>query len=236
MIVAVVPVAFFTQEHVDMTLRFLGALNTEVDRIGVWHNTWYGENSWPANVEDDWDAEGQRILKDLSNWEGIEVFDAPEWKFYRMWNAGAKWAQDIGADVALFLNNDITWPPGALRALAMGLSKAPPDIAVASPDPAADFDPGALVDINATPAYRGLMGWCFAIRPTYWQNIDERYHTWFGDDELGLLMHEAGWRCVRAQGIPVQHPPAGDTTMIYREDIARLRKEDQALYESKWSR
>ena len=231
MIAAVVPVAFFTEEHIEMTERFLGALYTEVDAIGVWHNTWPDEDAWPGNVK--YAKNGARML----NAAPVHArFNAPEWKFYRMWNAGAAWAQDIGADVALFLNNDITWPPGALRALAMGLAKAPPDIAVASPDPAADFDPGALVDIDATPAYRGLMGWCFAVRPTYWQNIDERYHTWFGDDEFGLLMHEAGWRCVRAQGVPVYHPPAGDTTMIYREDIARLRKEDQALYESKWSR
>ena len=234
MIAAVVPIAFFKYEHIDMTLRFLGALSTEVDRIGVWHNTWPNEDHWPATGE--YADKGAQMLQDLENFEGISVFDAPEWPFYKMWNAGAKWARDIESDVMLVLNNDITWPPGALRALAEGLAKAPPDIAVASPDPAADFIPGALVDINATPAYRGLMGWCFAVRPTYWQNIDERYHTWFGDDELGLLMNQAGWRCVRAQGVPVYHPPAGDTTMIYREDIARLRKEDQALYESKWSR
>ena len=233
MIAAVVPVAFFTQEHVDMTERFLGALELEVDRIGVWHNIWPNEDVWPApggsNV---WAGEGAWMLKQA----GVDIFEAPEWRFYQMWNDGAAWAQGLNADVALFLNNDITWPSGALRALGEGLAKAPPDIAVASPDPAADFVPGALVDINATPAYRGLFGWCFAVRPTYWQNIDERYHTWFGDDELGLLMNQAGWRCVRAQGVPVYHPPAGDTTMIYREDIARLRKEDQALYESKWSR
>ena len=38
MIVAVVPVAFFTEEHIDMTVRFLDKLHDEVDRIGVWHN------------------------------------------------------------------------------------------------------------------------------------------------------------------------------------------------------
>ena len=219
MIVAVVPVAFFAESHIDMTVRFLNKLHDEVDHIGIWHNG--------GTLADD----GRDML---NTWRDIDLHDAGGWGFYQMWNAGAAWAQDIGADVALFLNNDIEWPPGALRALGEGLAAGPPDIAVASPDPAADFVPGALVDINATPAYRGLMGWCFAVRPTYWQNIDERYQVWYGDDELGRLMHEAGWRCVRAQGVPVQHP-VNETTMQYREGLWDMRHADEALYNSKWA-
>ena len=214
--VAVVPVAFFTQAHVDMTRRFLDALAQEVDQIGMWHN-----GGDPGLV-----ARGLRKPDHLVNATG--------WRFYRMWNDGAKWAQEVGADVALFLNNDIKWPSGALKALADGLAKAPPDIAVASPDPASDFVPGELIDINATPAYRGLMGWCFAVRPWMWQVIDERYHVWYGDDELGRLMNEAGWRCVRAKGVPVQHP-VNETTMQYREGLWDMRHADEALYNSKWS-
>jgi len=217
--VAVVPVAFFTEKHIEMTWDFLERLEPEVDRIGLWHNG--GSEA----------VEGQTMLEVRDN---ADVFDAESWTFYRMWNAGARWAQDVGADVMLVLNNDIEWPPGALKALADGLAKAPPDIAVASPDPASDFVPGELVDINATPAYRGLMGWCFAVRPTMWQVIDERYHVWYGDDELGRLMHEAGWRCVRAKGVPVQHP-VNETTMQYREGLWDMRHADEALYNSKWA-
>ena len=220
MIAAVVPVAFFTQGHVNMTDAFLNGLRDEVDHIGVWHNG--GTLA----------VEGQTMLDE---WANVEVFDAAGWGFYKMWNAGAAWAQDIGADVMLVLNNDIMWPAGSLRALGEALVVAPKDIAAASPDPASDFEPGVLVDINATPAYRGLMGWCFAIRPTYWQNIDERYQVWYGDDELGLLIHQAGWRCVRAGGIPVHHPTAGETTMQYREGLWDMRHADEALYNSKWS-
>lgn len=224
MIVAVVPVAFFAESHIEMTQRFLKALSFEVDRIGVWDNggTLNGRVVW--NVTDPIAMGNGRL----------QVFDAGGWGFYQMWNDGARWAQDIGADVALFLNNDIEWPPGALRALGEALHAAVPDIAVASPDPASDFHPGELVDINATPAYRGLMGWCFAVRPWMWQPIDERYHVWYGDDELGLLMNEAGWRCVRATGIPVQHP-VNETTMQYREGLWDMRRADEALYNSKWS-
>jgi len=216
--VAVVPVAFFTEAHIEMTRGFLDRLSNEVDRGVLYYNG---------------GTLGPRALNELRSYY-FDVVDARDWRFYRMWNAGARWAQEEGADVALFLNNDIIWPPGALKALADGLAKAPPDIAVASPDPSSDFVPGELIDINATPAYRGLMGWCFAVRPTMWQVIDERYHVWYGDDELGLLMHEAGWRCVRAKGVPVQHP-VNETTMQYREGLWDMRHADEALYNSKWA-
>lgn len=220
MIVAVVPVAFFAQTHLDMTRDFLRNLWDEVDRIGIWHNG--GTLA----------AEGWKVLD--TGWDTVQVKDAEGWRFFRMWNAGAAWAQQLGAGAALFLNNDIVWPPGALRALGEALIAAPEDIAVASPDPASDFEPGTLHDINATPAYRGLMGWCFAVRPEMWQPIDERYHVWWGDDELGLLMNKAGYRCVRAGGIPVQHP-VNETTMQYREGLWDMRRADEALYNSKWS-
>jgi hypothetical protein len=216
--VAVIPVAFFAESHITMTDDFLTRLEPEVDRVGVWHNG--------GTMPD----EGSKMLRE----HDVDVFDAAGWRFFEMWNDGASWALTLGADVALFLNNDIEWPAGALRALADGLASAPPDIAVASPDPASDFVPGELIDINATPAYRGLMGWCFAVRPAYWQNIDTRYHVWYGDDELGLLMNKAGWRCVRAKGVPVQHP-VNETTMQYREGLWDMRREDEALYNSKWA-
>lgn len=216
MIAAVVPLAFFTPAHVEMTDAFLTDLEGEMDAVGVWHN---GGDEAKA---------GSQMLKK----HPVKVHPAPGWRFYRMWNAGAVWAKK--ADAALFLNNDITWPTGALRALGEALVVAPPDIAVASPDPASDFAPGVLVDINATPAYRGLMGWCFAIRPSMWQPIDERYHVWFGDDELGLNLTAAGYRCVRAGGIPVQHP-VNETTMRYREGLWEMRRQDEALYNSKWA-
>jgi GT2 family glycosyltransferase len=212
-------VAFFAESHIDMTVRFLNKLHDEVDRIAIFHNG--GTLA----------AEGQKML---DAWADIQVFDAEGWTFFKMWNRGAMWAQAIGADVALFLNNDIEWPPGALRELGESLARAPEDIAAASPDPASDFKLGELVDINATPAYRGLMGWCFAVRPSYWQSIDERYQVWYGDDELGLLLNQAGWRCVRAGGIPVQHP-VNETTMQYRDGLWDMRREDEALYNSKWA-
>jgi len=218
-IAAVVPVAFFTQEHIDMTVRFLDKLHDEVDRIGVWHNG--GTLA----------AEGSKML---SIWSGVDVFDASDWRFFKMWNQGVRWAQEIDADVCLILNNDIIWEPGALRTLATALQGASPDIAVASPDPMADsVSLTALQDIEATPAYRGLLGWCFAVRPTMWQTIDERYYCWWGDDEIGNLMNEAGWRCVRAMGVPVQHP-VNESTMRYRDDLWEMRRKDEALYNSKW--
>ena len=219
MIVAVVPVAFFAEAHLEMTWSFLERVLREVDGVGVWHNG--GTLS-----EEGWD-----LLRRFD----VAAVDAQGWGFFRMWNDGARWAhQEEGADAALFLNNDIDWPTGALTALGRALVAAPEDVAVVSPDPSSTFEPGGLEDINATPAYRGLLGWCFAVRPWMWQPIDERYQVWYGDDEVGLLMAKAGYRCVRALGIPVQHP-VNETTMQYREGLWDMRRADEALYNAKWS-
>ena len=85
-----------------------------------------------------------------------------------------------------------------------------------------------------TPTSQGINPWCFAIRPQFWQEIDERYHVWFGDDEFQNAIAEAGHRCIMVRGVPVFHPPGGDTTMSHRPGVAALRMEDQALYASKW--
>lgn len=219
MIVAGVPLAFFTEEHIDMTARFLSNLIPEVDRVKVWHN------GGPL------DAEGQKMLE---HFKGLDIEEARGWMFYKMWNEAALWAQDIEADVLILLNNDTTWPTGAVRALGDALAGADPDIAVASPDPQSDFDPDNLQDIFAAPAFRGLLGWAFAVRPWMWQMIDERYWSWYGDDEFGFLMHQAGWRCVRAKGIPIHHPEGGETTFKHYPEIWARRAEDEQLYREKW--
>jgi hypothetical protein len=201
MIAAVVPVAFFIQPNIDMTAAFLDALKPEVDRIGVWHNG--------GTLAD----EG---LDMLASHPEVEIFDARGWRFYRMWNRGVEWAKEIGADIALILNNDISWDTGTLGKLADTLRDAPEDVAVVS------------------PAYpRPIAGWCFAVRPWTWQQIDERYHTWWGDNELERLMDEAGWRCIHIDA-PIYHPwPL--TTFQHIGGVEEMRLEDQALYESKWS-
>jgi hypothetical protein len=201
MIAAVVPVAFFTQQNIDMTNAFLDALKPEAERIGVWHNG--------GTMAD----EG---LDMLASHPEVEIFDAQGWRFFRMWNDGVAWAGQIyNADAALILNNDITWDTGALRALAGELRAAPEDVAIMS------------------PRYtRPFAFWCFAVRPWMWQAIDERYQTWYGDDELVKLMDEAGWRYVQTD-LPVYHPWPF-TTSRFVEGVEEMRRQDQALYEAKW--
>jgi hypothetical protein len=146
----------------------------------------------------------------------VELYDARGWRFYQMWNDGVAWAGQLNADAALVLNNDITWDTGTLGALADMLLDAPEDVAVVSPT-----------------CHRPIAGWCFAVRPWMWQQIDERYHTWWGDNELERLMVEAGWRCIHTDA-PIYHPwPL--TTFQHIEGVEEMRLEDQVLYESKWS-
>jgi hypothetical protein len=194
---AVCPVAFFTEKHIEMTDAFLSALEPEVDRIGVWHNG--------GTLAD----EGLEMLATKQ----IELFDARGWLFFRMWNAGVKWA---GSEIALVLNNDISWDTGALKALAQELDGAPEDVAIVSPK-----------------APRAFAFWCFAVRPSMWQDIDERYQTWWGDVELERMMDQAGYRYVQTD-LPIYHPWPFTTTQ-YVEGVEEMRLQDQALYERKWA-
>lgn len=213
---AIVPIAFFAPEHVEMTDAFLSALCPEVEAVRVYLN------------EDGFD--GGKMLAG----HDVEVIDAEGWAFYRMWNEGIAWARP---GLCLVVNNDITWPAGALSLLGDTLAAMPSDVALCSPDPdARSIRPGIPVDVPPAPAYRGLLGWCFVIRSEMAAKlgrIDERYHTWYGDDELGRLVMRAGYRCVRAVGVPVSHPQA-ETTTRHIPDVAKLRAADEVLYRSKW--
>jgi len=194
-IVAVVPVAFFTAEHVEMTARFLTALDTEVDATRVYHNG------------GSFAAEGWRMLSGLDR----AAIDADGWPFYRMWNDGIATA----VDVALVLNNDIEWEPGALRTLAEVLVQAPEDVAIASPSP------------NGEPRH------CFAIRPALAPKIDERYRTWYGDTELEEMVKRSGNRLMHFDP-GIRHPHI-QTTTDHLPGIHDMRLADMRLFDSKWA-
>lgn len=202
---AVVPVAFFTSEHVSMTDAFLTHLTDEVDSTIVFHN------GGPLELE------GWRML--AAHAPDVHFRPAAGWPFYRMWNEGIRevaewWDPPLDEDVVLVLNNDIEWDPGALRSLGDFLASAEPDVAIASPCPA------------------GEPRWCFAIRPKHAPVIDERYHTWYGDTELELLIDRAGLRRLHCDP-GIRHPHI-QTTTDHLPDVQALRLIDEALFTEKW--
>lgn len=193
--IAVVPVAFFTEHHVEMTARFLTALDTEVDEVRVYHNGGL------------WADEGAKMLAGVH----ATVIDATGWPFFRMWNHGLRSAR---GSACLVLNNDIEWELGALGALGAELDTSEPDVAVVSPSPGGE------------PRH------AFAIRPELAPEIDERYHTWFGDVELEYSLKRDGYRLMHFDP-GIRHPHI-QTTMDHLPGVQELRRQDEALFVSKW--
>jgi hypothetical protein len=153
--------------------------------------------------------EGAAMLKTTT----AVVHNAEDWPFYRMWNRGIGWA-GMSSPVCLVLNNDIEWEPGELRKLWMTLDNAPDDV--------------AAVTVNANKH----LGHCFAIRPGLAPTIDERYKTWWGDNELGLLIRQAG-NHIWTKELDVRHPRIQSTT-DHIPGIREMRLADEILFREKW--
>lgn len=201
---AVVPLAFFTRDNVDMTDSFLRALAHEPGLVDL--RVYLNGGAEP------WREQGESVARVGA----MECVDALGWPFYEMWNRGIL-ASDLPT---LVLNNDISWPRGDLQKLARALDEAPRDVAVTYPR----FEPDS----------RGLAGWCFAIRPEAFADagaIDRRYITWFGDDEMVLQLKRAGYRTL-ALDVEVWHKVT--QTMVHRPGYFDDRFSDMALFDSKW--
>lgn len=206
----VVPVAFFTADHVDMTATFLEALREEPGcaEVHVFHNG--GPVEWSPAASPPMAA--TRRLPRPQVW----IHDARGWSFYRMWNTGIR----MCAGIALVLNNDIEWDRGTLAALAEEMDAADPDVALVYPG-------------GEEP--RGVAGWCFAVRPQLVKMagpIDERYITWYGDDELVLLLRRAGLRTEPRPDLQVRHLVTA--TMGHRPGVEGERMQDRALFLERW--
>jgi hypothetical protein len=201
---AVVPLAFFTRENVEMTEAFLDALI---------HEPGLGAGFLYLNGGNEWASEGETVAQR----SGFTCIDAHDWPFYRMWNEGIERTQDI----ALVLNNDIVWDRGELQKLARRLAQTSGGVAVSYP--------------RFEPDNRGLAGWCFAIRPDAFRNagrIDERYQTWFGDDELALKLKQAGYTTMPVE-TQIWHRVT--QTMKHRPGYQEAIFEDMRLFEKKWA-
>jgi hypothetical protein len=153
--------------------------------------------------------EGAAMLKTTT----AVVHNATNWPFYRMWNRGIGWA-GMSSPVCLVLNNDIEWEPGALRKLWMALENAEDNIAAVTVNP------------------NKHLGHCFAIRPALAPRIDERYHTWFGDNELVALIRQNGHEILSAE-LDVRHPRI-QTTTDHVPGIREMRQQDEHLFWEKW--
>lgn len=224
---AVVPVAFFSPANVRMTEEFLRALMDEpgLDQALVYFNGGLSIGK-------------MMMLETARKDPRLRVVDAKKWPFYRMWNRGIR-AGRLYSPVVGVLNNDIEWPRGALAGMAGVLDSSPPDVIAVIPnlDLPITVEPSFDEREESPPGkHRGLTC-CWMIRPQLAKKlptIDERYKSWYGDNELARLIERADLKILRLPGVPVRHQEESTMGLVPR--VNQMRRDDRRLYKSKWGR
>lgn len=172
----------------------------------------------------------------INDW-GVRV-DAVGWPFYRMWNDAWRTAHEKGFDAVAILNDDITLFPYGLTMAASRLAEAPHvGIVGLNYNRRVSEGIGQALYRQVSGSYRqgGIGGHAFVVRASMWgkaQSIDERYHLWYGDDELFASVADAGFDLELALGVPVDH--VASTTSVHFPELMARTGEDAALFASRW--
>lgn len=181
-----------------------------------------------------YDDERRAILDNM----GIRV-DANGWSFYKMWNDPWMRASVEQFDAVALLNDDITLAPGSL-AEAFKVLMSSEDIGLVGLNYERRVKLGVSGSAGSRPAsgsYRnhGIGGHAFLVKASTWgivPPIDERYHLWYGDDEMFANMAAFGYELKIALGAPVDHEES-TTTNKHPELLAKTAL-DRELFESKF--
>ena len=172
-------------------------------------------------------------IQDWGVWQ-----DAIGWSFYKMWNHAWQTAAEQGYDCVAILNDDITLCEGGLTIAASRFPENP-HVGVVGLNYERPVSQGigqALYrEVSGSYRNHGIGGHAFLVRASTWgvvEPIDERFHLWYGDDELFGNMQRAGFTLEIALGIPVDHETS--TTSIKFPVLMALTGKDAELYASKW--
>jgi hypothetical protein len=234
-VTAVVPVYFPTAEHLRMTAAMLDSVLCEaVARVYVFDN-----GGAPPHA-----GEAGALFETLATQHGtrLQVIDAAGCNIHQMWNLGWQMAlQDFGDEVLIaFLNNDIVFRPGTLEVLARAVLRN--EVWATYPDPDCRVADGVRLS-GATRATRGskrhggMTGHCFLIKGGIHTLgglalFDERYRSWYGDDDFVFRVERCGYQIHRVIGLPCDH--LNEATMQHRPDLIALRGADRELFVALW--
>lgn len=164
--------------------------------------------------------------------------DAVGWSFYRMWNHAWQTAGENGYDCVALLNDDITLCEGGLAIAASRFSEnAHVGVVGLNYERPVVRGIGQALYREVSGSYRnhGIGGHAFLVRASTWgvaEPIDERYHLWYGDDELFGNIQRAGFTLEIALGVPVDHQTS--TTSVKYPELMAKTAQDGELYASKW--
>ena len=181
------------------------------------------------------DADERSAIED---W-GVRL-DANGWSFYRMWNHAWRTAAEGKYGAVVLLNDDITLAEGGLMLAASRFAENPKvGIVGLNYERPVSKGIGQALYREVSGSYRnhGIGGHAFLVRASTWgvaEPIDERYHLWYGDDELFGNMQRAGYTLEIALGVPVDHETS--VTSVKFPGLLAMTGEDAELYASKWGR
>jgi hypothetical protein len=234
-VTAVIPVYFPAAEHVALTEAILEQVFDEaVARVYVLDNGGQAPHT----------AQAAALFARWRARQGdhLRVLDAPGLNIYAMWNLGWKAAlADFGDQVLIaFLNNDITFRPGLLQVLARAVLRN--EVWVTYPDPACRVADG--VDLTGrsratrgSKRHGGLTGHCFLIKGGIHTIgglalFDERFQTWYGDDDFAFRVERQGYQIHCVEGLPCDH--LNEATARHRPDLMAAREADRRLFAELW--
>ena len=234
-ITAVIPVYFPTSGHVHMTAALLDkVLDEAVARVYVIDN-----GGAPAYV-----AEAAAQFEALAAQQGarLRIVGAPDCNIHQMWNLGWQAAlADFGDEVLIaFLNNDIDFRPGTLEVLARAVLRN--EVWVTYPDASCRVGDGVRLSghtraTRGSKRHGGMIGHCFLIKGGIHSKggfplFDERYRSWYGDDDFAFGVEKFGYQIHCVEGLPCDH--LNEATMRHRPDLIASREADRQLFVSKW--
>lgn len=136
----------------------------------------------------------------------IEIFHAPDLTIYQEWNYAARWAAQNEAYL-LLITDDVRVLPETPLELALALDFRP-TYGLISADTRGGLRhaPHDVYDVSHQKGNRyEFATWCFMARPEAWQDVDERYRIWYGDDDLIWKVNETTWGVGVLRGEGVDH-------------------------------
>lgn len=171
----------------------------------------------------------------------MRFLDARNWRFHKMWNKGWEEARAYarGGEVnVLFLNDDVSIPPGLVSTLSFQL-RSRDDVGIVYPDytrPLADGfgDEFWMRETLGTYTQQGMSGFAFMIRGELEFFAFDEAMVWIcGDDDIAETFHAEGWKQARVMGLPIEHVGEA-STKSYVADYDSIRERDTELLREKW--
>lgn len=200
----------------------IAAIRPQVDEVLVIHNGPVREHLWSFGP-----ARERHIVT-------IPYDDGKPFNLSEAWNLGLRTANLMaraeGAQewFGAVLNDDAIVPPGWFEAVSLTMDR----LGAAAGCSGATIGEVFHVQSGPVDLFTTMRGWAFILRGSKQLYADERFHWWFGDNDLGWRAADAGGMVmIRGYEVKNLYPNGSFTAELHIR--AGL---DAAEFEKKWGR